>query len=867
MNNQDNNIIDLEINNTSKKPIKNTKTITIDRFKYIMPKGIISSKFVFDDIVMNFDHSRVNGDNYSSTFYADEPKSSIFSIHFTNVEECPTNNKKNNITIYIYRKGVQHHIIELTEIYDGYSNCIFFFLTNCIDKFTEGDYYLVVKNARFKSIKRNFDTTGNLSYMRFSILKNGANLKPLDISNIEITKKNSLQYTSGEIILKFTTNEYIDNGNEILALTLNNSFQEICRTAIKTSKTKCVEMTLNSKYIWTPGQYFIFLFLNNYQQAKIEFEISANSITAYQIKHINYNSDDFILAKLFIRQDLAWKHISKISGANEIKLNIVNKYRNVLINKIRKKKEIANIKYNSNFLISGDIKCNMVDMAKYAYALFGVDFTDISQKEARDLFDSNVIDIYQKINEVLYDFESKALIITNISSLFTGTGKDILNYIIEWLEKDQNWSLTFVGTKSEIKILKTISPKISTLFPEDNLLEFSSYSLQETVFSFQNVINSIPLKLSAEAQNVFVSTLAGRWNGMAPITWDIANIKRIVENCILPNMQKRILDKPVDNSNLEYIDTVEPDDFDLSFIQDSDDIYLKAMKDINVLVGLDAIKNIINATSLKVKLNRNRIGMGLKAQSSFNNNMIFMGNPGTGKTTVAGLIGRIYHSLGLLSKGDVIFAERKNIVGRFIGQTEENMMKLIEQAKGNVLFIDEAYSLCDTLSDRKDFGYRAIECLLTILAEKDADIIVILAGYEKEMKVLLSSNQGLEGRFPNIIKFEDYSADELLLIAERYLVKNEYIIDKCAKSALYNTIKAELDKKNDTFCNARWIENFIDNCIIPAMSLRLLNGNSVYSTSDYKNIIEADIIAGCKNTGLKRLEFSPKQYRAIGFRA
>ena len=128
--------------------------------------------------------------------------------------------------------------------------------------------------------------------------------------------------------------------------------------------------------------------------------------------------------------------------------------------------------------------------------------------------------------------------------------------------------------------------------------------------------------------------------------------------------------------------------------------------------------------------------------------MVFTGNPGTGKTTVAQMVGRVFHSLGILSKGGVIVTERSKLVGRYIGDTENNMQALLEQAKGNVLFIDEAYNLYDGGDTKKDYGHRVIESLLTVLSQKNPDLIVILAGYEKEMMNMLETNPGMKGRFP-----------------------------------------------------------------------------------------------------------------------
>jgi SpoVK/Ycf46/Vps4 family AAA+-type ATPase len=243
--------------------------------------------------------------------------------------------------------------------------------------------------------------------------------------------------------------------------------------------------------------------------------------------------------------------------------------------------------------------------------------------------------------------------------------------------------------------------------------------------------------------------------------------------------------------------------------------------------------------------------------------MIFTGNPGTGKTTVAKMVGKIYHSLGLLSKGDVICADRSKIVGRYIGETERNMQRLLSEAKGNVLFIDEAYTLCDTLEDRKDFGYRAIECLLTVLSQKDSDIIVIFAGYEKDIERMMESNQGLSGRFPYKFNFKDYTAKELTEIALDIIEEEEYILTPEAEELLRTTIADTVRNKTKSFSNARWVEQYVNNGIKHAQSDRLAQMNCVPSVEVYRRIEVEDVRIAFE-------QHKPKdelRQQSIGFRA
>jgi SpoVK/Ycf46/Vps4 family AAA+-type ATPase len=229
------------------------------------------------------------------------------------------------------------------------------------------------------------------------------------------------------------------------------------------------------------------------------------------------------------------------------------------------------------------------------------------------------------------------------------------------------------------------------------------------------------------------------------------------------------------------------------------------------------------------------------------------------------MMGRIYRSLGLLSKGDVVFVDRSKIVGCYIGDTEKNMQRILQEARGNILFIDEAYTLCDGSGDRKDFGHRAIECLLTVMAQEDCDMIVIFAGYSKEIETMMRCNQGLNGRFPYKFEFADYSADELMQIAELKLSQQDYELTPEASDLLYKNIEEAVQNKDWDFCNARWVGQYVDNGIIPAQCERLMKCTAPKSRDDYRMLNAEDVNAAFVLH--KPAKKNCKIYRGIGFTA
>lgn len=259
-----------------------------------------------------------------------------------------------------------------------------------------------------------------------------------------------------------------------------------------------------------------------------------------------------------------------------------------------------------------------------------------------------------------------------------------------------------------------------------------------------------------------------------------------------------------------------------------------AMDALQEMVGLHSLKQSIADHINYVKLLTARKKAGLKATIP-PLHMIFTGNPGTGKTTVADFMGEIFHKMGLLEKGHVVCTNRSKLVGKWIGDTEQKTEAAIEAAKGGVLFIDEAYSLYtnDKDGDRRDYGNRVIETLLPKLSDSNFGTIVILAGYPAEMEQLMESNPGLKSRFPFTFHFEDYSPKELLDIAELTIHREGYTITDEAREALFQLIKAESKKRDRHFGNARFVNRIIQSEILPAMATRL-NKSGVYDSPDDK---------------------------------
>ncbi|MGB1038779.1 MAG: AAA family ATPase [Bacteroidia bacterium] len=245
---------------------------------------------------------------------------------------------------------------------------------------------------------------------------------------------------------------------------------------------------------------------------------------------------------------------------------------------------------------------------------------------------------------------------------------------------------------------------------------------------------------------------------------------------------------------------------DISNIKSSVDQTLSELDD---LIGLDSVKNRIKEYANYLEFISLRKDKGLSEEDQINLNCVFKGNPGTGKTTIARKLGKIYKQLGLLSKGHVHEVDRADLVAEFIGQTAPKTKAAIKKAAGGILFIDEAYSLARKDDDSKDFGKEAIEILLKELSD-GKDIAIVAAGYPNEMDTFLESNPGLKSRFRMIYDFPDYTPQELLQIADIHAGKKEISFSSDAKDLFYKKVVEAYRNRDQFFGNARLIVSLIE---------------------------------------------------------
>lgn len=260
----------------------------------------------------------------------------------------------------------------------------------------------------------------------------------------------------------------------------------------------------------------------------------------------------------------------------------------------------------------------------------------------------------------------------------------------------------------------------------------------------------------------------------------------------------------------------------LTPVEDDTRTFEEVMQKLNALIGLKSIKKQVADHANYIKFLQLRKEKGFEEKESINVHSVFIGNPGTGKTTVATMMGLLYKKMGLLSKGHVHEVDRVDLVGEYIGQTAPKVKEAIEKARGGVLFIDEAYALARSNEDSKDFGREVIEILVKEMSNGQGDLAVIVAGYPKEMKQFLDSNPGLKSRFKLYFEFSDYLPQELSQIADYACEQKGVKVTPEAKREIDEIIIEAYRKRDRSFGNARFVFDLIEKAKIN-LGLRIMN--------------------------------------------
>ena len=686
-----------------------------------------------------------------------------------------------------------------------------------------------------------------------------------DISKISLTlsAKNLSIYTDGSVTvnIKAKSGSYIKK-DRFSCFIYTDDYYPICNSDESGKQLPinggCIDIEIQSHKIWLPGDYILFV-LDETTKSQLRIDFSLDDrlrVICGEPKECNSGSLDYVLTSCVENSDASWDVVATAPGAAQLRRYVLecNQFKNY--NKLRKQLNVKELKCNRNLLIytyNQDWSVQTLEMFK-KLCVFGTYFTHIDCSSL-----NNVSSVSQTLAlDEKFKGTNHVYCLTNLSSLLASDGKMVVKKVEERMHDEKGLcTLWLCGSRQEIDSVMEVYPLLREFFLSSNRLEQQPYTGFEIVQAFISEFEKVDLMPTDEVKDGLSRAILKCQEDGSIGTWSLSSIHHFIVQDVLPRYVKRA----INDIESEDISPLTMEDIDLSLLPHTTSAFEDSIKELDRMVGLDDIKQSIITMANQARFCLERRRAGFPTSDDTPRHAIFTGNPGTGKTTVAKMIGRIYHSLGVLSKGEVICADRTRLVGRYVGETENNMKIVLAEAHGNVLFIDEAYNLYDGADDRQDYGNHVLDSLLTVLAQPNPDMVIILAGYEKEMDAMLNSNPGLSGRFTYKYRFNDYNAEQLMEIACNLFNRDQYVLTDEAKDMLTETISETVSQRTKNFGNARWVEQFVKNGIIPAMADRVIHA----TTKDYQHILVSDVVEGYKRFNPNVIELKPR--RKVGFSA
>ncbi|EKQ58239.1 MULTISPECIES: AAA family ATPase [unclassified Clostridium] len=379
-------------------------------------------------------------------------------------------------------------------------------------------------------------------------------------------------------------------------------------------------------------------------------------------------------------------------------------------------------------------------------------------------------------------------------------GAEAIEVLIKAMEDNRDkFTVILAGYTNEMKNLMKLNPGLKSRISLE--IEFEDYKDYELVQIAKSIADEDHYKLEEDAEKAFLEKIK-----IEKVDENFANARaaRNILEAAIREKAFRIGDSKVSKEELV---TLTPEDFGINLEFNARDKMKELQEELDSLVGLEEVKNIVKGIINALELQHRKKEMGIECED-ISLNMIFTGNPGTGKTTVARIIGKILEVIGVLKKGHMIEVTRSDLVGQYVGQTAPKTLGKIKEAYGGILFIDEAYSLNG--SNGNDFGKEAIAALIKEMEDSRDKLVVIMAGYTQEMKELVDLNPGMESRVKFTIEFQDYNVDELMEIFEGLCRKESYVLSKDAKDELKVIFKTQYDNKDKNFGNGRLVRKYFE---------------------------------------------------------
>lgn len=529
------------------------------------------------------------------------------------------------------------------------------------------------------------------------------------------------------------------------------------------------------------------------------------------------------------------EELSSIIGLESVKDFVRTQYNVILAREKRKKAAVkVDTTQSLNMIFSGNPGTGKTTMARVVADMFHsmglLKSGHLVETDKGGLVAEYVGQTAKKTEEVFKSalggvlFIDEAYAITNDGSSF---GQECIDTLVKLIEDYRGEILVILaGYNKEMNDFMKANSGLESRFPLK--IEFPDYSADELFEIGKNMVSKKGFILSEDAITVFKEAVYDLKRHSTATSGNGRMVRNFIDE-IIRNQSSRIA---LNDVNAEEMTVITAKDIETEI--PAENAYdLEA--ELNKVVGLESVKNYIRSLNARLMVQEQRKKHGLKVSTTQTLHMIFMGNPGTGKTMMARTVANVLFNMGIISTNKLVETDRSGLVAGYVGQTAIKTREVIESALNGVLFIDEAYALAQ--GGNNDFGQEAIDTLVKMMDDNRDRLVVILAGYYDDMQNFLNQNAGLKSRFPNVIQFEDYSTEELLGIAEKMYRDQGYVLRDDAITLLKQVF--ENGKKQPQFGNGRYVRNIFEKSL-NSQAMRL-SRSSTMSTAELSSITADDI--------------------------
>ena len=421
-----------------------------------------------------------------------------------------------------------------------------------------------------------------------------------------------------------------------------------------------------------------------------------------------------------------------------------------------------------------------------------------------------------KTNQIIDSALDGVLFIDEAYTLVNGDdddfGREAVNTLLKRMEDDRDRLVVIVaGYTNEMRRFMDSNPGLKRRF--SRTIEFPDYNAEELSEIFFSLAEQDDYICSSDTKNAVLSVAHDLLRFKDKNVVNAGTVRNLYQETVMRMTQRLTKTR---NRSRKALQTILPEDLPPRTVGSQENVDA-ILDEIDDMIGLVPVKEELRRLVASVRTQKAREKAGIKS-SGASYHCVFTGNPGTGKTTIARAMAKIYHALGILATEKFVETDRSNLVAEYVGQTAVKTNDVIDSALDGVLFIDEAYTLAS--KGKEDFGQEAIDTLLKRMEDNRNRLVVIVAGYTDDMKRFIAANSGLKSRFTRYIDFPDYSAEELLQMFKKTVSKNQYACCTDAEAEFFDWMKDDVSKQEKGFGNGRFVRTCFER-IVEQQALRL----------------------------------------------